>query len=169
MGTIDRHAGRCRTCDCTYAGSGTKLNDCPGHFGHIELSRPVYHVGYLDQIVKLLRCVCFHCSRLLVDKSSHKTKRVLSIIDPETRMRHVHDLCRTKKRCETVEDGEENQMDGLMKEWVNTQRLLFIYFHFFLNYFCYSGCRWGSRCLLLCTRLRRIRPQIYSQRVGNSR
>ena len=39
LGTCDYHA-TCRTCRCTYTGSG-QVNDCPGHFGHIE----VRHVG----------------------------------------------------------------------------------------------------------------------------
>jgi DNA-directed RNA polymerase II subunit RPB1 len=36
MGTFDFTA-RCKTCDCTYSGNGSKVNDCPGHFGHIEV------------------------------------------------------------------------------------------------------------------------------------
>ena len=116
MGTVDKKAGRCRTCDCEYTGSSTKMNDCPGHFGHIELARPVYHVGYIDTVVKLLRCVCFHCSRLMIDRKSHKAKRILAIKDPETRSRHLHELCRIKRRCETAEDGDESQMDNFMKE-----------------------------------------------------
>jgi DNA-directed RNA polymerase II subunit RPB1 len=102
------------TCHCTYAGSG-KQNDCPGHFGHIELAKPVYHVGYIDQVVKLLRCVCFHCSRLMVDRK--KAKRILTIKDPETRSRHLHEHCRNKRRCEISEDSEDgNQMDTFMKD-----------------------------------------------------
>ena len=99
MGSIDKR-GRCKTCDCTYTGSGSKVNDCPGHFGHIELAMPVYHVGFIDDVVRILRCVCFHCSRLLADKNDHKAHRALDIRDPATRMRAIHDLCRGKKRCE---------------------------------------------------------------------
>ena len=40
---------------------------CPGHFGHIELAKPVYHIGFLTRCIKLLRCVCFFCSKLKVD------------------------------------------------------------------------------------------------------
>ena len=42
-GLMDLHMGviepglRCKTCGCN-------SNDCPGHFGHIELARPVIHV-----------------------------------------------------------------------------------------------------------------------------
>ena len=117
MGTLDKHAGRCRTCQCEYTGSGTKINDCPGHFGHIELMRPVFHVGYMDHVVKVLRCVCFHCSRLLIDRQTHKAKRVLLIKDPETRMRHIHELCRAKRRCETTEqeEADEKNMDAFLR------------------------------------------------------
>ncbi|EER38141.1 ribosomal polymerase B1 [Histoplasma capsulatum H143] len=36
LGTIDRN-WRCATCE-------EGINDCPGHFGHIELSTPVFHI-----------------------------------------------------------------------------------------------------------------------------
>ena len=39
MGTIDRNF-KCQTC-------GEGMSECPGHFGHIELARPVFHVGTL--------------------------------------------------------------------------------------------------------------------------
>ena len=44
--------------------------ECPGHFGHIKLIKPVYHKGYLDYIKKILTCVCKNCSKLLFDKSN---------------------------------------------------------------------------------------------------
>lgn len=37
LGTIDR-SQKCATCD-------ENMTDCPGHFGHIELAVPVFHVG----------------------------------------------------------------------------------------------------------------------------
>ena len=45
------------------------LNDlsCPGYFGHVDLSSPVYHQGFLDVTMKVLRCVCYHCSELVGD------------------------------------------------------------------------------------------------------
>lgn len=43
------------------------MTECPGHFGHIELAKPVFHVGFVTKIMKVLRCVCFFCSKLLVD------------------------------------------------------------------------------------------------------
>ena len=37
LGTIDRNF-KCETC-------GEGMQECPGHFGHIELARPVFHIG----------------------------------------------------------------------------------------------------------------------------
>ena len=37
LGTIDRNQ-RCLTCN-------ENMNDCPGHFGHVELPKPVFHIG----------------------------------------------------------------------------------------------------------------------------
>ena len=59
QGCTDRQA-RCQTCACNQT-------DCPGHFGHIELAKPVFHPGFIAKMVKVLRCVCFFCSKLMVD------------------------------------------------------------------------------------------------------
>lgn len=79
------------------------MDDCPGHFGHIELARAVYHCGFVDEVLKILRCVCFHCSRLLLDENDPKHKNALKIKDPATRLRAIHDLCKSKqgKTCAT--------------------------------------------------------------------
>ncbi|KQC03835.1 MAG: DNA-directed RNA polymerase subunit A' [Methanoculleus sp. SDB] len=61
LGVIDPGL-RCKTCD-------QKASDCPGHFGHIELAKPVIHVGYTRLIRKLLRVTCRNCSRLLLSPS----------------------------------------------------------------------------------------------------
>jgi len=35
---------------------------CPGHFGHIQLSRPVYLYQFIDPLIKVLQLVCHSCS-----------------------------------------------------------------------------------------------------------
>ncbi|CAK8998724.1 DNA-directed RNA polymerase II subunit RPB1 (RNA polymerase II subunit B1) (DNA-directed RNA polymerase III largest subunit) [Durusdinium trenchii] len=42
--------------------------DHPGYFGHIELARKVYHVGFLNTVLAILRCVSFHDGKLLFNK-----------------------------------------------------------------------------------------------------
>ena len=29
------------------------LADCPGHFGHLELAKPVFHIGFLTKVLKV--------------------------------------------------------------------------------------------------------------------
>lgn len=60
LGTMDR-AVKCTT-------DGATQQDSPGYFGHIELAKPVYHIGFIHTVVKVLRCVSYHSSKLLVDR-----------------------------------------------------------------------------------------------------
>ena len=34
---------------------------CPGHFGHMELATPMYHAGWVQNIIKVLKSTCLHC------------------------------------------------------------------------------------------------------------
>ncbi|MFP4169584.1 MAG: DNA-directed RNA polymerase subunit A' [Methanomassiliicoccales archaeon] len=67
MGLMDPHMGviepglRCKTC-------GHKVDECPGHFGHIDLAMPVIHVGFMKEIKKLLQSTCRVCGRLLLSE-----------------------------------------------------------------------------------------------------
>jgi len=74
LGVIDPGL-RCKTCD-------QKASDCPGHFGHIELAKPVIHVGYTRLIRKLLRVTCRSCSRLLL--SPEEIEKVVGTEDDLT-------------------------------------------------------------------------------------
>lgn len=96
QGVIERTA-RCQTC----AGS---MTECPGHFGHIDLAKPVYHPGFLVKTIKVLRCVCFYCSKLLVSPTNPKIKEIVMKCkgQPRKRMAHVYDLC--KGKCLTMSE-----------------------------------------------------------------
>ena len=75
----------------------------PGYFGHIELAKPVFYIQYLNTVMKMLRCVCFKCSKLLLNKE--KYKHVLDM-SPEKRWDFVFSLASKCKRCgEDTEDG----------------------------------------------------------------
>jgi DNA-directed RNA polymerase beta' subunit len=69
LGTMDR-AIKCTT-------DGASQQDSPGYFGHIELAKPVFHIGFMPTIMKLLRCISFHSSKILVDKVRSKTRKLL--------------------------------------------------------------------------------------------
>jgi DNA-directed RNA polymerase subunit A' len=60
LGAIDPGV-RCRTC-------GGRLKECLGHFGYIELARPLMHVKYIPLIEMLLRTTCQNCGRILASE-----------------------------------------------------------------------------------------------------
>ncbi|MEK6860361.1 MAG: DNA-directed RNA polymerase subunit A' [Nanoarchaeota archaeon] len=57
MGVIDPGL-KCKTC-------GGKLKECIGHFGYMELARPVIHVKYVKTILDFLRVTCKECGNIL--------------------------------------------------------------------------------------------------------
>ncbi|MCK4479367.1 MAG: DNA-directed RNA polymerase subunit A' [Candidatus Lokiarchaeota archaeon] len=67
LGTIEP-GQRCQTC-------GNLVSNCMGHFGHIELARPIIHVGYAKKVLKVLRSICPECSRLMLTEDEKETFR----------------------------------------------------------------------------------------------
>ena len=75
----------------------------PGYFGHIELARPVFYIQYLNTIIKILRCVCFKCSKLLISKE--KYKHFLKYDTRERAMRVFQYASKIKRCGEDTEEG----------------------------------------------------------------
>lgn len=66
LGVVDPGM-RCQIC-------GGGVGTCLGHFGHIELARPVIHVRYVKTIYSLLRATCEECGRILETTADVKAK-----------------------------------------------------------------------------------------------
>ncbi|HUC38541.1 MAG TPA: DNA-directed RNA polymerase subunit A' [Candidatus Acidoferrum sp.] len=67
-GVVDQRLGvidpglKCKTC-------GGRAKSCPGHFGHIELVRPVIHPEFAKTIYLLLQSTCEKCYRILLSEN----------------------------------------------------------------------------------------------------
>ncbi len=61
MGIIDPGL-RCKTC-------GGGLKTCPGHFGYIQLSKPVILTTYASYVYDFLRSFCGGCGRILLPQN----------------------------------------------------------------------------------------------------
>ena len=61
MGTIEQGLN-CETCFQDQRG-------CVGHFGHIKLVRPLYHMQFLTILLKIARCFCYSCSECLLEEN----------------------------------------------------------------------------------------------------
>ena len=76
LGVIDPGL-RCKTC-------GSKLKECIGHFGYIELARPIMHVKFVSIILTLLKSTCRDCSRILIPQNKiSKYKEILDAVEKE--------------------------------------------------------------------------------------
>ena len=71
---------------------------CPGYFGHIELARPVFHYQFVQIVTKLLRCVCFRCSNILLDKTDASVMKEVLKRKGKHRFKYVYDKFATKIR-----------------------------------------------------------------------
>ena len=88
----------CKTC-------GQKNTECPGHFGHIELAIPIVNYQFINILKKVLKCVCFRCSKLLVNKNSQVITNLLNK-DNKNRFNEIYVLSSKIKRCgQETEDG----------------------------------------------------------------
>jgi len=82
---------------------GLDYIETPGYFGHIELAKPVFYIQYLTTILKILRCVCFKCSKLLIAKDKYSQAMKM---DSENRWKYVFSIASKIKRCgEDTTDG----------------------------------------------------------------
>ena len=112
MGVTDRDV-ICSTCN-------QKNTCCPGHFGHIELARPVYNYHFIQTVLKVLKCCCCKCSKLLIDREA-ETSKLLYKKSNKVRWTEVYNLCSKIKTCgqETV-DGcgaiqpKNYKLDGIL-------------------------------------------------------
>ena len=70
----------------------------PGYFGHIELARPVLFIQHLKEIMKILKCVCFKCSKILINKEKYS---YLLDFSSDKRWEHVYKIIdkTSEKRC----------------------------------------------------------------------
>lgn len=90
MGSVDRRLA-CGTCR-------RSVHDCPGHFGVIQLGYPVYHQGYIDLVLKILKCVCYYCSALLVNDVGVEQLRAMTSQSKDPKKRLKIALAFSKKR-----------------------------------------------------------------------
>lgn len=106
MGVLD-HGYICPT-------DGLDYMTTPGYHGYLELARPIFYIQYLGTVLKILKCVCFKCSALLIDPlektygsvdavySNQSTDKPLSYLlqmNPENRWKYICKLCDKTTRC----------------------------------------------------------------------
>ena len=73
-GLVDLRLGTCDIyLNCTTCGLNSI--ECPGHFGHTELAEPVFHYGFLNHLISVIKCICHKCSNILIERNDTNMKR----------------------------------------------------------------------------------------------
>jgi DNA-directed RNA polymerase II subunit RPB1 len=101
----------------------------PGYFGHLELARPVFYIQFLSTVVKILHCVCFKCSKILINKEKHKHALEMN---NEHRWKYVFSIASKIKRCgEDTDDGcgclratkiKKEDLATIIMEWTKVNK-----------------------------------------------
>jgi DNA-directed RNA polymerase II subunit RPB1 len=107
---------------------GLDYMQTPGYFGHIDLARPLYYIQYLNVVIKILRCICIKCSKLLISKEQYKHALKMKASD---RWNFVFAIASKIKRCgEDSSDGcgckqpkkiKKEGLATLIAEWDNIE------------------------------------------------
>ncbi|MFH1390728.1 MAG: DNA-directed RNA polymerase subunit A' [Candidatus Diapherotrites archaeon] len=93
-GLMDNHLGvinpglRCKTC-------GNTMKKCPGHFGHIEVVRPIIHSEFGKKLEILMQASCQNCGRIVIPEE--KLEQLRPFIDDDSMDIGKKILTRTKK------------------------------------------------------------------------
>jgi DNA-directed RNA polymerase II subunit RPB1 len=110
---------------------GKNYIQTPGYFGHIELARPVYYHQFLSTLIKVLRVVCFKCSKVLISKTKYQP--VVQNMSADERWSYLFPMASKIKQCgEDSDDGcgckqptkiRKEGLATLFAEWDNIEGL----------------------------------------------
>lgn len=98
MGPIDPKTP-CESC-------GLLMEQCWGHFGHIEIARALYHPPFVAVVLKLLRIFCHNCSRLLVYPPDIPVNATLKDIEDMVKNKAKYARCGGAVKNAKTDDGE---------------------------------------------------------------
>lgn len=108
LGTTDNHID-CATC-------GLNNTYCVGHFGHIDLAEPIFHIGFLPYVKKILSCICLRCSKLLVYKNEEEIADMVKNKTEKARMSEIRNAVKNVTTCQKKYYGCGNQVSKIKLE-----------------------------------------------------
>jgi DNA-directed RNA polymerase subunit A' len=121
-GLMDPHLGvinpglRCKTC-------GQKMKQCSGHFGSLELVRPVIHSEFSKKLEELMTGTCDSCGRIVVPEEKLKQWEKLKESTEQTVKRILLRAKKTKKCPHCGAQKKEVFLDKPTNFFVNKERI----------------------------------------------
>ncbi|CEL07652.1 Putative DNA-directed RNA polymerase [Aspergillus calidoustus] len=96
---ISNKSSTCQTC-------GGALQVCNGHFGHVRLVLPSFHVGYFKRVISILQEICKECSHILLPEGERRAflrEMRRPRLDNLRRLqiaKRINDRCRKTRMCD---------------------------------------------------------------------
>lgn len=91
LGVLDNGKEVCRTC-------GGYNSSCPGHFGYIELEKPVFNKKFFNVLLPLLNSVCNSCSKPRI-KPENTSWMGLLAYKRHARIKNFKNKCKNVLQC----------------------------------------------------------------------
>lgn len=99
----------CETCK--------QKNECPGHFGFIQLKKPIFHINFINTVKQILLCICQKCGSIrepVIKKKddgetpANKTEEaklekyleILNISQPKRRLNELYKVLGKQSECQ---------------------------------------------------------------------
>ncbi|KAL1642152.1 hypothetical protein SLS61_009813 [Didymella pomorum] len=104
---------------CSTCGLTTMLG-CPGHCGHIELPVTVYHLTFMDQLLRLLRGKCGYChnlklARVQVNEFVSKLRLIrCGLVKEANEMHEFIDVNKGKKKTDVAESESDDDNEDIV-------------------------------------------------------
>ena len=107
---ISNKSSTCQTC-------GGALQLCNGHFGHVRLVLPVFHVGYFRRVIGILQEICKECSRILLPEEERRMYLREMRRPGLDNLRRLQIAKRVNERCRKTRTCEEcGTINGVVKK-----------------------------------------------------
>ncbi|XP_055335459.1 DNA-directed RNA polymerase III subunit RPC1-like [Paramacrobiotus metropolitanus] len=95
---VNLRAKKCGTC-------GKQMAECPGHFGHLQLYYPLFHMGYFKNVFQIMQSVCQSCSRVLLHGPQRisylsKANKPMTLAAKKDLRKKIVELCKKQKICQ---------------------------------------------------------------------
>lgn len=107
---ISNKTAICQTC-------GYHLKECNGHFGHVRLVLPAFHVGYFKRVIGVLQEICKECSRILLPEAERRSflremrRPGLDNLRRTQIAKRINERCRKTREC-----GHCGAINGVVKK-----------------------------------------------------
>ncbi len=72
---------------------------CPGHYGRIDLAVPCFSPSYMTHILKILRVLCWNCSKPRINFTQKLLNKLKCIKIRQDKIKYLIALCKTVHAC----------------------------------------------------------------------